>query len=210
MFLSLCACSTYRSGGGYRSASGGFRAPSDYSVNEESREYGGDEIRVRERLRTPGHYIPRSDFQLNWPVEFVQVNRGFRPEKDPQHEGLDLGGRRGVPVLAAHEGLVIYAGRAFRGYGKMVLIEFNHQWATLYGHLQEIAVREGSIVQPGDPIGSMGSTGHATGVHLHFEVMHNRLPVDPLPMLAEPNHMAKRKATRRTISSSNRSKNRLN
>lgn len=199
----LSGCGTYRTGGGYRGAGGykgmgGFKPPSDYAKPADSSsveisngvdagDYGGDELRAREKLNTPGHYIPRSAFKLYWPVELVRINRGFRPASDPRHEGVDLGGRRGTPILAAHEGLVIYAGNGFSGYGNMVMIEYDGQWATLYGHLDEITTRAGQIVQPGDPIGAMGATGHATGVHLHFELMQNRLPIDPVPFLTGPN-----------------------
>jgi murein DD-endopeptidase MepM/ murein hydrolase activator NlpD len=87
--------------------------------------------------------------------------------------------------------LVIYAGNGFGGYGNMVLVEYNNEWATLYGHLESIAVREGRIVKAGDPLGGMGATGHATGVHLHFELMHNREPVDPLTLLTKGKKVAK-------------------
>jgi murein DD-endopeptidase MepM/ murein hydrolase activator NlpD len=131
-------------------------------------------------------YSPRAPFKLVWPVENVHINRGFHPPSDPAHEGIDLSGRRGYPIMAAHEGVVIYSGQDFHGYGKMILIEYNHEWATLYGHLDQISVRQGQLVTPGDLIGRMGATGHASGVHLHFELMHNRTPTDPLPFLMHP------------------------
>jgi len=134
--------------------------------------------------RSPGSlaYAPKNGFQLRWPVNYVRMNRGFRP-RGPKHDGVDLGGSRGSPILAAHEGVVVYAGRDFRGYGKMVLIEYNQHWATLYGHLHRIFVREGQTVREGDVIAGMGSTGRSSGVHLHFELIRNRLPVDPIPYL---------------------------
>ncbi|NJL23863.1 MAG: M23 family metallopeptidase [Calothrix sp. SM1_5_4] len=121
----------------------------------------------------------------------VRISRGFRPPDAPRHAGMDLTGQRGSPILAAHEGIVIYAGSDFRGYGKMILVEYNSEWATLYAHLEHIAVKEGHIVSPGDPLGGMGSTGKASGVHLHFELMRHRRPVDPLPLLTRPNQIAR-------------------
>lgn len=118
------------------------------------------------------------------------MNRGFRPASDPRHEGLDLGGKKETPILAAHEGLVIYTGRDFRGYGNMVLVEYNNEWATLYAHLNSIAVRPGQILEAGDPLGGMGKTGRASGVHLHFELLHNRKPIDPLTLLARRTRFA--------------------
>jgi murein DD-endopeptidase MepM/ murein hydrolase activator NlpD len=205
--LILAACGTYRTGtGGYKAGSGEyngpgpFKAPSEYSDGTDS--HGISEAEIHDARGLHGHrgsFIPNGPFKLFWPVGGIHINRGFRPSDDPHHEGLDLGGKRGTPILAAHDGIVIYAGNGFSGYGNMILIEFDHEWATLYGHLDGYAVKEGRIVSAGDPIGSMGATGHATGVHLHFELMHNRLPVDPLPLLiggkklaAELQHRKKR------------------
>ncbi|MGZ3722296.1 MAG: M23 family metallopeptidase [Bdellovibrionales bacterium] len=196
-FILLSACGTYRTGtGDYRGAAdykgvGNLKAPSDYSTSVDSQDVSDDELRdARSHLGKGISYIPNGPFKLYWPVEAVRINRGFKPESDPHHEGLDLGGKRGLPILAAHDGVIIYAGTAFNGYGKMVLIEFNNEWATLYGHLDSFAVRDGMIVRAGDPIGAMGATGHATGVHLHFELMHNRSPVDPLPLLTNGRQLA--------------------
>lgn len=178
--LTFVSCATYRAGGGYRTAS-------DYSKGVDSADYSQDELQsARGHLERHSQYIPRAAFRLSWPVEHVRINRGFRTPEDAKHDGLDLGGRKGMPIMAAHEGVVIYTGKEFRGYGNMVMIEYNQEWATLYGHLNEIAAKEGQVVRPGDFIGTMGSTGHATGVHLHFEVMHNHAPTDPIPLLTRP------------------------
>lgn len=124
--------------------------------------------------------VPANDgpFQLQSPVQKYKLNRGFLAKRN--HKGLDLGGRRGDPILAAHPGVVVYAGRKFRGYGKMVLIEYNGKWATLYAHLDKYHVQEGQVVVAGERIGDMGATGRATGVHLHFELIKNKQPIDPL------------------------------
>lgn len=180
--LVLAGCGTYRSGSAGYQGIGGWTSPSDYSQDAETRDFY-----LSKNEGATQNYIPRGEFRLYWPVNNVRINRGFRPASAPRHEGLDLGGKKGAPILAAHEGRVIYAGRDFKGYGNMVLIEFNREWATLYGHLNAITAREGMIVKPGDPIGTMGRTGHATGVHLHFELIRNRVPVDALPFLSTKN-----------------------
>lgn len=131
-------------------------------------------------------YTPSGAFDLTWPVPQIRITQHFRPAENRRHQGLDLGGRRGSPILAAHEGVVIYAGQGFRGYGKMVMIEYDSKWASLYAHLDRIDVREGDRVYGGDVIGKMGRTGRATGVHLHFELMRNKLPVNPLQYLRIP------------------------
>jgi murein DD-endopeptidase MepM/ murein hydrolase activator NlpD len=173
--LTLTSCGTYRgAGGGYQSGHGSWRTGSDYSQDSETRDY------VLNQYREVPQYMPSGEFRLYWPVNPVKINRGFRPGTDSDHDGIDLGGPRGQPILAAHEGVVIYAGKGFRGYGNMVMIEYSPSWATLYAHLHEITVREGQILKPGDPVGSMGKTGQASGVHLHFELMQDRKPVDPM------------------------------
>ena len=87
--------------------------------------------------------------------------------------------------MAAERGTVIYTGRGFHGYGNLIVIEHNNEWATLYSHLNSITVKEGETVERGTKIGTMGRTGHATGVHLHFEIRRNRQPVNPLAYLPE-------------------------
>lgn len=146
--------------------------------------------------RGPGSVMPAShwqsgyshrygDFALMWPVEKVDISQPYRPPRNRRHQGVDIRGKRGTPIYAAHSGRVIYTGQGFRGYGKMVMIEHGPEWASLYAHLNRIDVSEGDLVRMGEPIGRMGRTGRATGVHLHFELMKNKLPVDPLQYLPQ-------------------------
>lgn len=123
--------------------------------------------------------------QLTWPVDQVRLTQEFSPSHNPRHQGLDFGGRLGQPIRSAHSGVVIYAGQDFSGYGKMIMIEYSSKWATLYAHLHRIKVKEGDSVSQGEVIGLMGRTGRATGVHLHFELIKNKVPLDPLPFLSE-------------------------
>jgi murein DD-endopeptidase MepM/ murein hydrolase activator NlpD len=184
--FALTSCGTYRgAGSGYRSGNGGWRTSSDYAQDPETRDFYLNEN------RSAPQYIPSAEFRLYWPVNPVKINRGFRPSTDRDHDGIDLGGPANTPILAAHEGVVIYAGRDFRGYGNMVMIEYSPEWATLYGHLNEVFAREGQAVKPGEPIGGMGKTGKASGVHLHFELLHQKSPVDPLPVLSRGSKFAR-------------------
>ncbi len=142
---------------------------------------GGGEFKGIAKL--PPGYMRAEKFSMQWPVQNPRLNRGFKPPSDRKHFGIDLGGHRGEPILAAHEGFVIFAGTGFRGYGKMIILEFNGNFATLYAHLDRILVKNGQFVEPGQPIGQMGRTGRATGVHLHFELLEDKIPVDPLDWL---------------------------
>ena len=193
LVFALASCGTYRTGSGNYNGMGNYKNPSDYSSGVDSSDYSKeDTLGSRGRLGKRTQYFPRGPFKLNWPLTLVHINRGFQAI-DTKHDGLDLGGRKGVTVMAAHEGVVIYAGRDFHGYGKMILVEYNKEWATLYAHLDAFIAKEGQVVSPGDPIGTMGATGDATGVHLHFEVFHNREPTDPIPLLTRANKVTSAK-----------------
>lgn len=129
--------------------------------------------------------IEQQSLTFDWPVDRARMTRGFLPNKRRPHLGIDLAAPKGTPILAAQAGTVIYAGREFRGYGKMVLIESGNGWATLYAHFDKILVAEGQKVRQGEVVGAMGRTGRATGVHLHFEIRKDRGPIDPLPLLPQ-------------------------
>jgi murein DD-endopeptidase MepM/ murein hydrolase activator NlpD len=120
---------------------------------------------------------------FDWPVDDARMTRGFLPNRRRPHKGIDLAAHKNTPIMASHDGTVIYTGRGFRGFGRMIMIEGEQGWATLYGHLNKIKVHEGQRVRQGEIIGAMGSTGRSTGVHLHFEIRKLSGPVDPLPYL---------------------------
>ncbi|MFZ4402672.1 MAG: M23 family metallopeptidase [Pseudobdellovibrionaceae bacterium] len=140
--------------------------------------------------RAPAGADSESAVAFDWPVDEARMTRGFLPQKRRPHLGIDLAAPKGTPILASHQGLVIYAGRDFRGFGKMILIESGYGWATLYAHLDKILVSEGQRVAQGDVLGGMGRTGRATGYHLHFEIRKERGPVNPLPLLPNGSSLA--------------------
>ncbi len=97
------------------------------------------------------------------------------------HEGVDLAVPRGTPVYAASEGVVTGA-RSNGGYGNWVRIDHADGVATAYGHLSRFAprIKPGVRVARGELLGFSGNTGRSTGPHLHFEVIADGQPVDPL------------------------------
>jgi murein DD-endopeptidase MepM/ murein hydrolase activator NlpD len=95
------------------------------------------------------------------------------------HSGTDFPADYGTPVLAAGTGKVIFAGR-FSGYGNCVQIDHGNGVITLYGHMRKIEVKKDQILSAGDRVGQVGSTGRATGPHLHFEIRLDNRPVDPV------------------------------
>jgi murein DD-endopeptidase MepM/ murein hydrolase activator NlpD len=99
------------------------------------------------------------------------------------HAGVDLGAAAGTPIVAAADGRVVSAGWA-GGYGRAVAILHAGGIETKYGHMSRIAAYSGEAVHRGDVIGYVGSSGLSTGPHLHFEVMKNGRPVNPLSVKA--------------------------
>ena len=95
------------------------------------------------------------------------------------HGGTDFKADPGTPVGAAGDGVVVFAARQ-GGYGNVIYIDHGGGVVTLYGHLRRIEVKQGDSVMAGQRIGQVGSTGRATGPHLHFEVRLDNRPVDPV------------------------------
>jgi murein DD-endopeptidase MepM/ murein hydrolase activator NlpD len=106
------------------------------------------------------------------------------------HEGVDLAASAGTPIVAAADGRVVGAGW-HGGYGQEVQIAHAGGLQTIYGHMSRIAARAGELVRKGQVIGYVGSTGLSTGPHLHFEVMKNGRPVNPMSvkMADGPGHL---------------------
>ncbi|MET9259619.1 M23 family metallopeptidase [Amycolatopsis sp. NPDC004079] len=95
------------------------------------------------------------------------------------HKGLDIAAPIGTPILAANSGTVISSGPA-SGYGLWVRIQHGDGIVTIYGHNDHNLVREGQLVQAGQPIATVGNRGAATGAHLHLQIEANGQPVDPV------------------------------
>lgn len=102
--------------------------------------------------------------------------------KPGSHKGIDIANSPYTPVSASASGVVIFAGWQ-GGYGKKIVIYHMDKFTTVYGHLNEILVNVGDTVKQGQVIGKMGSTGHSTGPHLHYEVYVNGVPHNPKEFL---------------------------
>ena len=118
------------------------------------------------------------------PMEFSRMTSGFAMRMHPilntwkQHKGVDFGAPTGTDVRSVGDGVVDFAGRQ-NGYGNVVEIKHSHGRSTLYAHLSRVDVRQGQRVDQGSVIGAVGSTGWATGPHLHFEFKLAGMQVDP-------------------------------
>jgi murein DD-endopeptidase MepM/ murein hydrolase activator NlpD len=122
-----------------------------------------------------------------WPVQGV-VTSSFGARLDPFngegsfHTGLDIATARGDAVRAAADGTILKAGTG-SGYGREVVIDHGHGIETLYAHLSGFAVTVGQDVRRGDILGYVGTSGHSTGPHLHYEVRIHDTPVNPYKYL---------------------------
>ena len=97
-----------------------------------------------------------------------------------RHEGIDFVGKKGTKIYATGDGVVTLSRYSRKGYGNEIVIDHGFGYSSRYGHLQKILVNQGQQVKRGQLIGLMGSTGRSTGTHLHYEVMYNGNPIDPI------------------------------
>ncbi len=96
------------------------------------------------------------------------------------HEGIDIAARVGEPILAPAGGKVRFAGTKPGGYGLTVELDHGFGYATRFAHASRLLVRVGQTVERGETIAEVGATGLVTGPHLHYEIEHEGVPVDPL------------------------------
>ncbi len=143
--------------------------------------------RTAERSESVG----KPDAELSWPLAGRRrdsVTSHFGPRTDPVyggtqfHKGIDIDGAREERVLAAADGEIVFAGR-MSGFGTVVMVDHGARLITVYAHLSRAIVSVEDIVERGRPVGYIGSTGKATGTHLHFEVRYKGVSVDPLDYL---------------------------
>lgn len=131
-----------------------------------------------------------------WPVQGGRITQGFGMTSFARsgayggagHNGIDIGAPNGTPVYATASGTVVSVGFNDNSYGKWVVIRHTDGYFSLYGHLSQQRVSNGQAVNRGDRIGDIGSTGFATGPHLHFTIyLPNSLRVGSSPQGAPVN-----------------------
>ncbi len=136
---------------------------------------------------TPDGKSMRKAF-LRSPVNFTRISSGFTTRryhpilhKFRSHKGTDYAAKRGTPILASGDGKVIFKGRK-GGYGRAIIVQHGTKYSTLYGHLNgyKRGLRVGSKVKQGQTIGFLGSSGLASGPHLHYEFRVNGVHRNPL------------------------------
>lgn len=140
-------------------------------------------------------------------VELGPISSAFGWRRDPLtgqgrfHKGVDVKAAYGQHVPSVAGGTVVSAGSQ-GGYGLTVVVEHDSGIRTRYAHLSELAVRPGEVVARGQQIGRVGSTGRSTGPHLHFEVLEEGRPVNPVAALRKMAENDEFKEVRRVADSS--------
>lgn len=117
-------------------------------------------------------------------LKYISSYFGHRPDPiykvDKFHSGIDFSAQMGTEVYATGDGVVSDVDKGHWGYGNVVTIDHGFGYKTRYAHLQKAAVRKGQKVKRGQLIGYIGNTGKTTGIHLHYEVRKNDVPIDPI------------------------------
>lgn len=119
---------------------------------------------------------------LIWPVR-GRLSSRFGWRNGRSHDGIDIPAKAGTPIVAAAAGRVIHSGRGLGDYGRVVILKHEGHYSTVYAHNRRNRVSKGDFVERGEVIGEVGSTGNASGSHVHFEVRRRRRPLDPLLFL---------------------------
>lgn len=131
------------------------------------------------------HDINEESYISGRPIVAGWLSSYYGVRKDPfnglptMHKGLDFAGKTGTPVVATGAGLITWSGSRY-GYGNLVEIDHGDGLITRYGHNKELHVKIGDVVTKGHKIAAMGSTGRATGAHVHYEVIRHGKHIDPL------------------------------
>lgn len=117
-------------------------------------------------------------------IKYISSYFGYRPDPiykiEKLHTGIDFSAQMGTEAYATGDGVVSDVEKGHWGYGNMVTIDHGYGYKTRYAHLQKAAVRKGQQVKRGQLIGFIGNTGKTTGVHLHYEVLKNDTPINPI------------------------------
>jgi len=164
--------------------------------------YGGNhltsasDLQVGQKLIIPGGVMPivprrvtaysgpipeeakKGTGRFGWPMS-GRISQTY----SDKHRAIDIAAPIGTPVYAADSGFVVNAQWTTVGYGRMIVIDHGNGFRTLYAHLNAFYVEVGQSVAKGEKIGECGRTGHATGPHLHFEVIQNGVRRNPLNYL---------------------------
>jgi len=134
---------------------------------------------------TLGHHIENNGYLSGRPINKGWLSSYYGIRKDPfngkptMHKGLDFAGKEDADVIATGAGIIVWADARY-GYGNLVEINHGNGLKTRYGHNKSLLVKVGDVVSKGQAIALMGNTGRSTGPHVHYEILKNNKPIDPI------------------------------
>jgi murein DD-endopeptidase MepM/ murein hydrolase activator NlpD len=143
-----------------------------------------NQLKVLESL-TLGHHIQNNSYLSGRPIVKGWLSSYYGVRKDPfngrpaMHKGVDFAGKEDAPILATGSGVVTWASERY-GYGRLIEIDHGDGFKTRYGHNKELLVALGDVVEKGQTIARMGSTGRSTGPHVHYEILRNNAQINPI------------------------------
>ena len=151
---------------------------------ENKINYEEKQLQMLESL-TFGHHIQNNAYLSGRPITKGWLSSYYGVRKDPfngkptLHKGVDFAGKENTAIIATASGVVTWASKRY-GYGQLVEINHGDGLATRYGHNKNILVTVGEVVNKGQEIARMGSTGRSTGPHVHYEILRNNKQIDPI------------------------------
>ncbi len=132
-----------------------------------------------------GHHIQNNGYLSGRPIAKGWLSSYYGVRKDPfngkptMHKGVDFAGKEDTAIIATASGVVTWASKRY-GYGNLVEINHGEGLTTRYGHNKNLLVSVGDVVNKGQKIARMGSTGRSTGPHVHYEILRNNRQIDPI------------------------------
>ena len=136
---------------------------------------------------TAANYETEPSLPRHWPLDergYVTQGQALADSTKEEHPGIDIAVPVGSMVRASGGGTVLQTGE-HEAYGRFVLIEHPEGYQSMYGHLSRILTVQGAPVRAGEVIGRSGDTGRSSAPHLHFEIRHNGVSIDPGTMVRE-------------------------
>jgi murein DD-endopeptidase MepM/ murein hydrolase activator NlpD len=134
---------------------------------------------------TFGHHIQNNGYLSGRPITKGWLSSYYGVRKDPfsgkptMHKGVDFAGKEDTAIIATAAGVITWASKRY-GYGNLIEINHGDGLTTRYGHNKNLLVNVGDVVNKGQKIARMGSTGRSTGPHVHYEILRNNKQIDPI------------------------------
>ena len=151
----------------------------EQGINKEEKQ-----LKILESL-TLGHHIQNNSYLSGRPIVKGWLSSYYGVRKDPfngrpaMHKGVDFAGKEDAPIIATASGVVSWASERY-GYGNLIEIDHGDGYKTRYGHNKKLLVELGDVVEKGQIIARMGSTGRSTGPHVHYEILRNNSQINPI------------------------------